>query len=119
MNHLYESMRQHPDTGPVMDLLELVDPVDEFSRALCLVRDCFSSGDTLRTLSRKKLKGLLGERLRLVKAYEVAVLEAARELGVKPTTYLEAVSALPAGKFTELHAAYAAQVNKLMSRNVG
>jgi hypothetical protein len=116
MNHLYDSMRQHPDTGPVMALLDLVDPVDEFSRALVLVRDCFSSSDTLRNLSRSKLKGLLGERMKLVAAYEVAVLEAARELGAKPTTYLEAITALPAGKFTELHMAYAKQVDELMGR---
>ena len=119
MNHLYESMRQHPDTGPVMALLELVDPVDEFSRALCLVRDCFSSSDTLRTLSRKKLKGLLGERMQLVVAYETAVFQAARDLGANPQAFVEAIKVLPAGQFTELHMAYVAQVRELMGRNVG
>lgn len=116
MNYLYESMRQHPDTGPVMELLELVEPVDEFSKALCLVRDCFSSNQTLRTLSRSKLTALLGERLKLVEAYCTAVLEAAREQGWEPKTFLEGVKALPPGKFAELHEAYAAQVDKLMGR---
>lgn len=116
MNHLYESMRQHPDTGPVMDLLAMVEPTDEFSRALCLVRDCFSSSDTLRELSRAKLKGLLGERMALVIAYQTAVFQAARDCGAKPMTFVEAIKALPAGKFTELHMAYAAQVRELMGR---
>lgn len=119
MNHLYDSMRQHPDTGPVMELLEMVDPVDEFSRALVLVRDCFSSSDTLRELSRAKLKGLLGQRLELVIVYETAVFQAARDLGANPPTFVEAIKALPAGKFTELHMAYAAQVRELMGRSLG
>ena len=102
-----------------MELLELVDPVDEFSRALCLVRDCFSSSDTLRTLSRKKLKGLLGERMRLVQAYEVAVLQAARDWGAEPKTFLEAIKELPPGEFTRLHMAYVAQVRELMGRPLG
>lgn len=118
MNHLYDSMRQHPDTGPVMALLDLVDPVDEFSRALVLIRDCFSPSDTLRELSRAKLRNLLGERMKLVAAYEVAVLETARAHGAKPATFLEAVSALPHGKFTQLHEAYAEQVNELMGRQL-
>ena len=118
MNYLYDSMRQHPDTGPVMALLDLVDPVDEFSRALVLIRDCFSPSDTLRTLSRKKLKGLLGERMQLVVAYETAVFQAARDVGGSPQTFMEAVNALlpTPGKFAELHAAYAAQVRELMGR---
>ena len=116
MNHLYESMRQHPDTGPVMDLLELVDPVDEFSRALCLVRDCFSSSDTLRELSRAKLKGLLGERMKLVIAYQTAVFQAARDCGAKPKTFEEAVKVLPLGKSIKLRRAYADQVRELMGR---
>ena len=116
MNHLYDSMRQHPDTGPVMALLDLVDPVDEFSRALVLIRDCFSPSDTLRELSRAKLKGLLGERMKLEVAYETAVFQAARDLGANPQAFMEAIAALPAGKFTELHRAYAAQVRELMGR---
>jgi hypothetical protein len=109
-------MRQHPDTGPVMELLELVEPTDEFSKALCLVRDCFSSNQTLRTLSRSKLTALLGERLKLVIAYQTATFQAARDVGAHPQTFLDAVKALPPGKFTELHKAYAEQVNKLMGR---
>jgi hypothetical protein len=116
MNNLYECMRRHPNTGPVMELLELVEPVDEFSKALCLVRDCFSANQTLRTLSRRQLTALLDERLKLVAAYHTAVLEAAREQGAEPKTFLEGVKALPPGKFAELHKAYAVQVDELMGR---
>lgn len=116
MNDLYESMQKHPDTGPVMALMALVEPVDEFSRALCLVRDCFSPNQSRRTLSRTKLRALLGERLKLVIAYETAVFQAARDAGAKPQTYAEAIKALSAEEFTDLHMAYVAQVDKLMSR---
>ncbi len=101
-----------------MALLDLVDPVDEFSRALVLIRDCFSPSDTLRELSCAKLKGLLGERMKLVVVYETAVFQAARDRGWKPKTFVEAMNSLPPVKVGELHRAYAAQVRKLMGRNV-
>lgn len=78
-DQMYENMAKHPDAGQVMDLLAIVEPCDEFSMALCLVRDCFSPNTTLRTLSRKKLRGVLKERLALLRAYESAMKEAETE----------------------------------------
>lgn len=118
MNPLYESMRKHPDTGPVLELLELVDPVDEFSKALCLVRDCFSPSDTLRLLSHRQLKNLLWHRTRLMATFETAVNEAAKEAGANPKTWAEAVQVLSPGQFYKLRDAYDAQVRVLMGRSL-
>ena len=114
--NLYDSMAKHPDTGPVMRLLELVDPVDEFSKALVLVRDCFSPNATLRELSRRALRHKLAERVGLMAVYETAVMEAARAWGAQPSNFLDAVKELPPEKFEALRAAYQAQVNALMGR---
>lgn len=117
MVNLYESMSKHPDTGPVMKLLELVEQCDEFSKGVSLVRDCFSPNNTLRALSRRKLRSILGERTGLMETYQTAVYEAARKHGVKPASWLEAVDALPAVEFGELRDAYNAQVDALMGRS--
>jgi hypothetical protein len=115
-NQLYRSMAEHPDTGPVMALLELIEPVDEFSRGVVLVRDCFSPNNTLRALSRRKLRTMLAERTGLMAAYETAVMEAAQTYGIAPKSWLEAVKTLPPEVFEELRAAYQAQVDALMKR---
>ena len=115
-NQLYRSMEEHPDTGPIMALLELVEPVDEFGRGVALVRDCFSSNNSLRALSRRKLRGMLGQRTGLMAAYETAVMEAAQATGAKPHGFLEAMKALPPEMFEELRAAYQVQVDALMGR---
>lgn len=114
--HLYESMAAHPDIAVVMELLELVEPVDEFSRALCLVRDCFSPSDTLRLLSRNQLRGLMKSRMALMTAFETAVMDAAKIKGVTPKTFSEAHGALEPSEFNELVRAYKQQVDELMSR---
>ncbi len=116
--NLYESMAKHPDTGPVLALLELVDPCDEFSKGVVLVRDCFSPSNTLRALSRRKLRAMLSVRTGLMEAYQTAVMAAARAQGAKPLTFLDAMSALPPKKFEELRAAYNAQVDALMGRSL-
>lgn len=116
MKDLYESMAKHPHIAPVFDLLKLVDPCDEFSRALCLVRDCFSPNTTLRALSRDQLAGVLAERTNLLLAYETAVYEAARAIGAKPKTFLDAVDALPDSIACMLREAFEQQVAKLMGR---
>lgn len=115
-NNLYQSMAEHPDIEPIMDLLDLVDPCDEFSQALCLVRDCFSPSDTLRLLSRKSLRELLKTRTSLMSSYQTAVAAAARAKGVNAKTFLEAASALPAEEFDTMRKAYEKQVNELMNR---
>lgn len=109
--NLYDSMAAHPDIAPVLDLLKIVDPVDEFSSALCLVRDCFSPNNTLRTLSRRALQRMLNERLALLRGYETAVTQAA---GI--ADFGKALAALPREKADELKKAYAAQVAELMGR---
>jgi hypothetical protein len=114
--NLYESMSKHPDIGPIMELLELVEPCDEFSKALCLVRDCFNPNNTLRALSRRKLRSMMGERTGLMAAYETAVYTAARAHGIEPGSWLEAIDALPAVEFSELRDAYNKQVDALMGR---
>lgn len=102
---------------PAMKLLELVDPVDEFSKALVLVRDCFSPSATVRELSYRALRHRLADRLGLLAAYETSVMEAARaHTGVLPSTFLDATLALPAEEFAKLRAAFNAQVNALMGR---
>lgn len=118
MNPLYESMRKHPDTGPIMEMLGLLDPVDEFSSALCLIRDCFSPSDTLRLLSRRKLEKLLHSRTSLMAAFETAVVAAAKEAGSKPKNFEEAVGAITPEKFYCLRTAYEAQVRVLMGRSL-
>ncbi len=116
MVNIYNSMYDHPDTGPVMKLLELVEQCDEFSKGVVLVRDCFSPNNTLRALSRRKLRAILGERTGLMEAYQTVVYEAARKHGAKPKSYLHAVSAIPIAEFKALRDAYNAQVNALMGR---
>ena len=113
--NLYESMAAHPDIAPVFDLLRLVDPVDEFSRALCLVRDCFDPEETLRTLSRDLLRDLLKQRTALLRAYETAVMDAAQVYGAKPKTFLEAATVL-GFEFDTLRKAFENQVAELMGR---
>jgi len=111
MSHpLYESMRSHAETGPVMELLDMVEPHDDFSRALVLVRDCFSPHSTLRYLSRKALRRVLQDRINLATAFQSSVLEAAREIDPEVRSFEAAVKALTLGQFTELHRAYKAQI---------
>jgi len=109
---LYESMRKHPSTGPVLELLELVDPVDEFSRALCLVRDCFDPSPTLRLLSRNKLQGLLSSRVALLKTYQQAVVDAVP--GAK--TFEAAVATGDRDTIDALKRDFERQAAELMSR---
>ncbi len=116
MTNLYKSMRVHPDIAPIMDLLDLVEPCDEFSRALCLVRDCFEENNTLRHLSRRSLRALLKERTSLMTVYEMVVMKAATTTGAKPTTFLEAASALPADEFDKMREVYRRQVAEVMGR---
>ena len=114
--HLYQSMAEHPDIELIMDLLNLVDPCDEFSQALCLVRDCFSPNDTLRLLSRKSLRDLLKTRTSLMSSYQTAVAAAAGAKGVNAKTFLEAAAALTNTEFNALKNAYEKQVAELMNR---
>lgn len=115
MNELYRSMAQHPDTGPIMEMLSLVDPVDEFSKAVCLVRDCFSDNQTLRTLSRRQLKGMLASRVALVTAYETSVMQEARKYG-EPTDFADACEMIPSVKFDAMRRDFRRQVDELMKR---
>jgi len=109
---LYNSMANHPDTGPVMDQLALVEPVDEFSRALCLVRDCFSPNTTLRLLSRNKLQGMLRSRRALMYAYQNAVVDAVP--GAK--TFTDALAKGDRQRIEELRKKFEEQAAELMSR---
>lgn len=111
-NELYESMATHPDTGPVMQLLDLVEPVDEFSRALVLVRDCFSPDATLRGLTRAKLRGMLNARVMLVQAYQQAVVE----LVPGARTFDAAMMRAPKEQLDKLRADFEAQMAELMAR---
>lgn len=115
-DQLYRSMAAHPDAGQVMDLLKIVDPVDDFSSALCLIRDCFSPNTTLRTLSRKCLRRLLKERLALLRAHETAVMQAAAEAGIKAQDYMQALKRLPKTTADELREAYTKQVAAMRTR---
>lgn len=114
--NLYESMAKHPDIAPVMEMLETVEPVDEFSKAICLIRDCFSPNNTLRALSRRQLRGLMRTRIALMTGFETAVVQAAREAGAKPKGFEDAMKALPPEVFERMHASYRAQVDELMGR---
>jgi len=111
-NDLYESMKKHPDTGPVLEQLDLIDPVDEFSRALCLVRDCFDPSPTLRMLSRNKLQGLIAGRMNLLRTYQRAVVAAVPGC----QTFDEAVMKGDPAKIDALKATFEAQANELMGR---
>lgn len=117
-NELYESMRTHPDTGPVMELLELADGCDTFSRALALVRDCFAPDATLRALSRDKLRRIMKLRTAAVFAYEGAVMKAAREAGHEPAHFGEAIKVLPRELVDKLHADFLAQIEALKLRSL-
>lgn len=110
---LYESMRTHPETGPVLELLDMADGADLFSRALALVRDCFSPSDTLRHLSRRKLRAIMKRRVAIVFAYETAVVAAAKEHGAEPKDFGEAAAALPAEVFEKLRTDFAKQIEEL------
>lgn len=114
--NLYESMHQHPELKPVFDLLELVEPVDEFSQAVTLVRDCFSTNNTLRTLCRRALRRMVSERTNLMTAYEAAVVQAAKDAGHSPANFGEALAALPGDVATQLRDTYRAQVDAVMGR---
>jgi len=116
---LYDSMAAHPDIQPVLELLKLVDPVDEFSRALVLVRDCFATNNTLRALSRKALRRLLSERTALLAAYETAVMKAAQDRGHRPKSFMAALTALPRDVAEELRRNFTEQAEALMGRPLG
>jgi len=111
-NDLYESMKKHPDTGPVLEQLALVDPVDEFSRALCLVRDCFDPSPTLRMLSRNKLQGLIASRMNLLRTYQAAVVAAVP--GAR--TFDDAVAKGDRATVDALRATFQQQADELMGR---
>lgn len=113
---IYDDMREHPATGPILTLLDIVDPVDEFSKALVMIRDCFSPNNTLRELSRRALRYKLSERVGLMTAYETAVINAAKEHGNNPRTFLDAIAVLPPAEFEELRKAYKEQVDAMMQR---
>ena len=111
MNHpLYESMRKHGETGPVMELLDMVKPHDDFSRALVLVRDCFSPNNSLRIISRMALRHVLQDRINLATAFQSSVLEAAREIDPEVSTFEGAMKALTPGQFGRLRLAYSKQI---------
>jgi len=111
-NELYEAMAAHPDTGPVMEQLALVEPVDEFSRALCLVRDCFDPSPTLRLLSRRKLRDMLSSRMALMMAYQQMVIDAVP--GAK--TFAAAVANGNPATIDRIRATYEKQAAELMAR---
>lgn len=113
---LMTSMRKHPGTAEVLELLELAEGSDEFDRALALVRDCFSPRDTLRGLARTKLRGLMAQRRALVLAYEAAVLHAARQRGAQPASFIEAAAALGSA-FDALRQGFDEQMAQLMNRS--
>ncbi len=118
MRNLYDSMAAHPDIKPMLDMLDLVEPCDEFSRALILVRDCFSPSDTLRQISRSQLRAVCSGRIALLNTYQSTMLEASKAIGCEPRTFLEAWESLPSASRESLQAAYAQQVNELMGRAI-
>ena len=112
-DELYKSMREHPETGPVMELLELADGSDAFARALALVRDCFSPERTLRLLARDRLRQITKRRAMLVYNYEQAVITAARDRGATVTDYSAAVAVLPDEVVDHLHRIFCQQVEQM------
>lgn len=110
MTEFYENMASHPETGPVLELLSMVDGVDDFSRALVLVRDCFSPSSTLRHLSRNGLRRILKDRIALVTTFHSAVLGAAREIDPKASDFKTAVDILPSEDLDRLRTSYQEQV---------
>lgn len=116
MTNLYENMAKHPDIKPTMDLLELVEPCDEFSRALILLRDCFSPNTTLRMLSRRALREVCSGRVRLLHNYQTVVSENAKALGYDTRSFEEAWNWLPKSTRERLQSSYAEQVKILMGR---
>lgn len=110
MNNLYENMAAHPETGPVLEMLSMVDGVDDFSRALVLVRDCFSPSGTLRHLARRNLRRILKDRIALVTTFHSAVLGAAREIDPKVPDFKGAVDILPSEDLDRLRTSYQKQV---------
>lgn len=113
---IFDDMKAHPSIGPILTLLDIVDPVDEFSKALVMIRDCFSPNDTLRELSRRALRYKLAERVGLMTTYETVVINAAKDHGHNPQTFLEAIAVLPSAEFEVLRASYKAQVDAMMQR---
>jgi len=116
LDELYISMKTHPDTAPVMEKLGLVEPVDEFSRALVLMRDCFSPSGTARTLAREKLNRMLASRVALMKVFETSVVQAARAKGETPKTFAEAMAVLTSDEMQVLRNSYRTQMDELMCR---
>ena len=113
VDSMYESMAVHPDCSKVLDLLHLVDPVDEFSAALCLVRDCFSPTSTLSALSRQKLAQITKERMDLLRAYQDAMVRAADG---KAQTYRPALDIVSTAKQASQTQAYEDQGHDPMAR---
>lgn len=116
-NKLFADMERHPSIAPVFELLDLADGSDEASLALKLARDCFSSNQTLRVLSRRKLRQIMRARIALVTQFEVAVATAARRhTGQQPASFKEAMAMLPREQFDALRDDYEKQANALKSR---
>ncbi len=117
-NQLFVDMQTHPDCGPVFELLNLADGCDTFSRALALVRDCFSPDSTLRALSRDKLRKIMKLRTAAVFAYEGAVMKAARDAGHEPEHFGDALKVLEPDVTNKLHADFLAQIEALKLRSL-
>lgn len=114
---LMGQLRAHVSCAEVFELLELAQGADEFEQGLALVRDCFAESDTVRNLTRAKLRGLMHRRRALLYAYEASVMKAAADRGLGAKTFLAAAAAL-GDEFTRLRGIFEAQINELMGRGL-
>lgn len=85
-------------------MLELVEPVDEFSSAVCMIRDCMADDLTLRALAIKKLRVFLRARLNLVATYQAEIAQHGGIENIRPDT------------FENLRAAFKSQMDRLHGR---
>lgn len=111
-DQLYQSMAEHDDIEPIMSKVAKAVPVDEWSGALCLFRDCFSADGVHRKEARRALLRMLHAREHLQQAYENAMLRAG-----DAETFQEALGKVGAGDAQKLRMDYARQMNQLMGRN--
>lgn len=110
---LYKSMREHPDLRPVFELLDLADGSDLFARALMLVRDCFAESDTLRILSRKRLRAIMKRRIAVVFTYEMSVIRAGQAIDPDVKDFAQAMMVLPKPEFERIKADFEAQMAEM------
>jgi len=111
-DQLYQSMAEHEDIKPLLDKLGTLHPVDEWSRALCLLRDCFAADAARRIESRREVVRMIRGREHLQKAYENAMVRAAPGA----TTFMEAVAKVSTADADRIREDYDRQINELMGR---